>query len=242
MPCKNVYELHAEYNSLLNIAKQEQMVKEQEAAVATASDDDASSAPPAVDKGIPVDFFLDTSPLLKDKHAVIQRAILQAMGIHTQNKQQVNITWLQFLKMSTLLSYHCATKAQYVDFWVRFMNPEARKFVPQDEFEKRMELLARGSFTDNETLISVNFARGLYQMFAAQGCISKDDKCLGEINFHKVKKRLAAESIHIEYLNQTLKKECEFILDEEMVAEGEIKIRNLMDNKPNSGSIQAAKE
>ena len=29
------------------------------------------------------------------------------------------------------------------------------------------------------------------------------------------------------YLNQTLKKECEFILDEEMVAEGEIKIKQL---------------
>ena len=41
---------------------------------------------------------------------MIQRAILQAMGIHTQNKQQVNITWIQFLRMSTLLSYHCATK------------------------------------------------------------------------------------------------------------------------------------
>ena len=107
------------------------------------------------------------------------------------------------------------------------MNPESRKFVPQDEFEKRMELLARGSFTDNETLISVNYARGLYQMFAAQGCISKDEKSLGEINFNKVKKRLNAEAIHIEYLNQTLKKECEFILDEEMMANGEIKIRSI---------------
>ena len=42
------------------------------------------------------------------------------------------------------------------------MNPESRKFVPQEEFEKRMELLARGSFTDNETLLSVNYAHGLY--------------------------------------------------------------------------------
>lgn len=84
------------------------------------------------------------------------------MGIHTQNKQQVNITWIQFLRLATLLSYHCATKQQYIEFWMRFMNPESRKFVPQEEFEKRMELLARGSFTDNETLISVNYAHGLY--------------------------------------------------------------------------------
>lgn len=50
--------------------------------------------------------------------------------------------------MSTLLSYHCATKAQYIDFWLRFMNPENKKFVTQEEFEETMELLARGSFTD----------------------------------------------------------------------------------------------
>ena len=211
------------------------MIKEQEAAAAALAEEETSSAP-AVDKGIPVDFFLNTSPLLKDKHAVIQRAILQAMGIHTQNKQQVNITWIQFLRMSTLLSYHCATKQQYIDFWLRFMNPESRKFLPQDEFESRMELLARGSFTDNETLISVNYARGLYQMFAAQSCLSRDEKSLGEINFNKVKKRFNAEAIHIEYLNQTLKKECEFILDEEMMANGEMKIRSIKELAPKTGS------
>ena len=153
--------------------------------------------------------------------------MLQAMGIHTQNKQQVNISWLNFLKMFTLLHYHCATKTQYIDFWSRFINPESKKLLTQREFEERMELLARGSYTDNQTLISLNYAHGLYQMFASQNCISKDEKSLGDLIFKKVKKRLNSEVIHIEYLNQTLKKECEFILDEEMVAEGEIKIKKL---------------
>ena len=56
--------------------------------------------------------------------------MLQAMGIHTQNKQQVNIAWLNFLKMFTLLHYHCATKAQYIEFWSRFINPESKKLLP----------------------------------------------------------------------------------------------------------------
>ena len=73
-------------------------------------------------------------------------------------------------------------------------------------------------------------------MFAAQACLSKDEKSLGEINFNKVKKRLNAEAIHIEYLNQTLKKECDFILDEEMMANGEIKIRSLQELEPKAGS------
>ena len=94
-----------------------------------------------------------------------------------------------------------------------------------------MELLARGSFTDNETLISVNYAKGLYQVFAALNCLSKDEKTIGQINIDKVKKRLQSEALHIEYLNQTLKKECDFILDEEMMADGEIKIRKLKEGK-----------
>ena len=32
-------------------------------------------------------------------------------------------------------------------------------------------------------------------------------------------------------MNQTLKKECDFILDEEMMADGEIKIRKLKEGK-----------
>ena len=73
-----------------------------------------------------------------------------------------NITWIQYLKLSTLFNYHCATKAQYIEFWIRFMNPQNKFTVPRAEFEERIELLARGSFTDKETLISVNFAKGLY--------------------------------------------------------------------------------
>ena len=99
-----------------------------------------------------------------------------------------------------------------------------------------MELLARGSFTDKQTLVSVNYARGLYQVFAAQKCLSKkDDKTIGQINFNKVKKRLHSEAIHIEYLNQTLKKECEFILDEDQIAEGEIRLRKLMEQRDGTG-------
>ena len=103
--------------------------------------------------------------------------------------------------MSTLLSYHCATKAQYIDFWVRFMNPAREKLVARGDFEERMELLARGRFTDDKTLVSVNYALGVYQMLAATNCLSKDEKFLGYINIGKVKKRLVSEAIHVEYLN-----------------------------------------
>ena len=178
--------------------------------------------------GIPSDFFLKHTNLLKDKHETVQHAILQSIGIHTQNKKTPRIRWIQFMQLYTLLQYASATKAQYVDFWTRFMNPGADKFVRREDFEHRMELLARGSFTDKETLISINYARGLYQVLASLNCLSKDEKQLGMINMGKVKKRLVSGALHTEYLNQTLKKDCEFILDEEMMADGEAKIRKMM--------------
>uniref|UniRef100_A0A7S3I3N1 Uncharacterized protein n=1 Tax=Favella ehrenbergii TaxID=182087 RepID=A0A7S3I3N1_9SPIT len=103
-----------------------------------------------------------------------------------------------------------------------------------------MELLARGSFTDKETLISVNYARGLYQMLAGLKCLSNDEKQLGMINTDKVKKRIASGGLHVEYLNQTLKKDCEFILDEDLVAEGEIKLRAMM--AKNDGNLDVTGE
>ena len=45
---------------------------------------------------------------------------------------------------------------------MRFINPTGKKCVSEDEFIERIELLARGSFTDKETLVSVNYAKGLY--------------------------------------------------------------------------------
>ena len=73
--------------------------------------------------------------------------------------------------------------------------------VKRAEFEERIELLARGSFTDKATLISLNFAKGLYQVLAALKCLSKDEKTLGDILIAKVKKRLNSGALHLEYLN-----------------------------------------
>ena len=83
-----------------------------------------------------------------------------------------------------------------------------------------MELLARGRFTDKKTLISDNFANGLYLMLHAQGCTARTEKEYGEIKVSKLKKRLNSDAISIDYFNQTLKKDCEFQIDEELVAQG----------------------
>ena len=135
------------------------------------------------------------------------------------------------MQLYSLMQFASATKSQYVDFWTRFINPRSDKFVSRKDFEYRMELLARGSFTDNATLVSVNYAKGLYQVLAALNCLSKDDKQLGDVQVSKFKKRIVSGALHVEYLNQTLKKDCEFMLDEDLQAEGEIKLRSMLGKK-----------
>lgn len=73
-------------------------------------------------------------------------------------------------------------------------------------------------------------------MLGALKCLSSEEKSIGEIIMSKMKKRMNTESLHIEYLNQTLKKDCDFILDEDQMAEGEIKIRELKEIHANVGS------
>lgn len=85
------------------------------------------------------------------------------------------------MQLYSLLQFSSATKAQYIDFWTRFVNPRSDKFIKREEFEDRMELLARGSFTDKATLVSDNYSKGLYQVLAALKCLATDDKQLGDI-------------------------------------------------------------
>ena len=73
--------------------------------------------------------------------------------------------------------------------------------INKEEFINRVELMTRGRFTNEKTLISDKFANGLYLMLSATGCTSKDEKEYGEIKYEKLKKRLDSDTISIDYFN-----------------------------------------
>ena len=64
-----------------------------------------------------------------------------------------------------------------------------------------MELLTRGRFTEERTLISDKFANGLYMMLHARGCTARTPKEYGEIKVSKLKKRLESDAISVDYFN-----------------------------------------
>ena len=68
LPCKNVYKLYAEFNSLMSVALGEKMIEEEAGAAAPEGD---AAAKTGMGEGIPLEFFLRTSILLKDKHPSI---------------------------------------------------------------------------------------------------------------------------------------------------------------------------
>ena len=39
------------------------------------------------------------------------------------------------MQLYTLLQYSSASKAQYVDFWTKFINPGSEKFLSREVFE-----------------------------------------------------------------------------------------------------------
>ena len=65
LPCKSIYELHAEFNSLMQMSNGEKR-----------SSEDDEQETQVGEGGIPADYFLKHTNLLKDKYVDIQHAIL----------------------------------------------------------------------------------------------------------------------------------------------------------------------
>ena len=101
--------------------------------------------------------------------------------------------------------------------WLKFLNPKSDPLITKTQFVEKLEKLARGKFTDSKTIISENFAQGLYLMLVARDTTVESGPDLGQIRITKLRKKLTNDELPIEYLNQTLRKDCEFVLDEEVI-------------------------
>ena len=113
------------------------------------------------------------------------------------------------------MRYYTITKEQALDFWMKFLNPNRMPTLKQQDIFHKIELLARGSFTMDSTLISERFAHGLVEMLLDKGCAARDVNRDGEkeIDMKKLKIKLMRNEIDVEYLNQLLKTDSEFILE-----------------------------
>lgn len=120
--------------------------------------------------GIPLKIFIKTYPEIKEKHPMVSEAILDALDLKMKIKSTV-VGWKDFLRVQTHLRYYSATKEQYLYFWMRVLNPLNMPTLPMDEIYVLLELLARGTFTNQSTLVSEKFSRGFLKMLDNRKCI-----------------------------------------------------------------------
>ena len=84
-----------------------------------------------------------------------------------------------------------------------------------------LEYLARGVFTEEPTLISDRFAEGFCNMLENKGCIQKSKQSLKDpennandiVDMKLFKNKLKRNEIDVEYLNQCLKQDNEYIME-----------------------------
>lgn len=95
-----------------------------------------------------------------------------------------------------------------------FLNPNHQRTVAKEDFISTLEKLARGSFTERQTLVSGKYSLGFYKMLVDKHCVREEN---GDVIMDKMEKKILKAEIDIEYLNQTLKPDCEYILDDDDV-------------------------
>ena len=112
------------------------------------------------------------------------------------------------------MKYGTAKQDEFIEFWMKIFNPLQYQSILKTEFMDTLEKLARGQFTESPTLISLKYSKGFYQMLVDKGCV-KDEN--GDVIVDKFIRKIKKGEINIEYLNQTLKQDCEFILEDDDV-------------------------
>ena len=107
--------------------------------------------------------------------------------------------------------------------FLQFLNPQNMPTKSVKDMFHDVELLARGILTKESTLVSEQFPYGFCKMLEAKECVFYEPekpgqekinpKLKGVIDMKKFRIKLKRNEIDIEYLNQTLKKDNEYIME-----------------------------
>lgn len=225
LPIKIIYELHSEFNCLYRLAKSPSKVKEQmlerqksrvlslqqyfENQIHTQGED--APALEGEEIAIPVERFKEACLELKELHTEVSDQFLNAVGVNIKGFAP-KVDWLTYLKTQCLLKYFTATREMYTDFWIKFMNPNEEPTIPRHRIERLLELLARGAFTVDSTLVSETFAAKFIEM------LRKKDIVVGigndeVVDTRKFKMKIRKGDLDIEYLNQLLKSDNQYVVE-----------------------------
>ena len=217
---KSVYQLDAEFTSLVKIQMQEiqdkitklqKTVHTSEREVEKAKGEmfklqDVLKAIKAENK-VSLACLLEFSDLRQDRFDEIMERILSSFGIDYKDENS-RIDFELYVRIKCFVKYYTISKEELIKIWMKILNPINNVSLPKDELEDLFEKFARGRIQSQKILVSVRFSQDMITLLVNEGCENPEDK--REILLDAIKQKLEDEVIDIELFNQMIKTECSY--------------------------------
>ncbi len=117
--------------------------------------------------------FLMFAQFFKEKHPEVSQRILLAADVPSYTE---TLGLEDFVRLNMLLQYFRASKEDYVEFWLRYLDPARCGVLDNRAHYPLLEKLARGYYNKEETLISDSYAKGLETLMKQQGCLNSSGR------------------------------------------------------------------
>lgn len=101
--------------------------------------------------------------------------IVSSLGIDGSNRNAL-IDFSTFCRINCLLKYHTIDGPELVKIWIKILNPSGVNTVSKDDMIDFLERLARGSMTEQPSLISHTFALHMLDLFKIEDCLDELDR------------------------------------------------------------------
>lgn len=111
--------------------------------------------------------------MLSGKAEEIKSNIIQSFGVDVSNKNS-KIVWEQYLQMNCFLKYFTLQKEELIEIWIKILDPNGLRHISKIKLQEFLELLARGTTTEEQTLVSKGFANNLIRCFEIENCLSEN--------------------------------------------------------------------
>lgn len=147
---------------------------------------------------IGIDTFLQFTPFIKHRAPETAKRLLIAAGVIIGTN---SISIEEYVKLTLLLKYFVGTRDDYIDFWLRFLNPEGKEVIPNGEHFNLLEMLARGCCYQNHTLMSTLYTKNLNELLMDHQCVDQNKNLF----MSKLEHCFRTEAISIESFNEGLK-------------------------------------
>jgi hypothetical protein len=79
---------------------------------------------------VPIDIFKEYSHIMKNLNKECQNYFLAAMGVDI-SYSKAKISWELYINLNALLRFNTASFLEYVNFFVKVMDPYQSKIVPK---------------------------------------------------------------------------------------------------------------